>query len=226
MIELRNIWFSYVNGIYVLKEINISFDKGISVIIGPNGSGKTTLLKIASCLHKPVKGKVIVDSVDYWSLEEQEMIKYRRRIVYVHEKPILLRGKVIDNIVYSLLIRGYGKVEAKEKAYRVAKQLGIAHLVNKKVQELSIGEKQLVALARALVLKPDYLLLDEPLAHLHLSIRKRIIEVIKDMKNKAIIIATHDPFLTLAVATKVIVLDEGRIVQVGEPEKIVKEYIL
>ena len=226
MIELRNIWFSYVNGIYVLKEINISFDKGISVIIGPNGSGKTTLLKIASCLYKPVKGKVIVNGVDYWSLEEQEMIKYRRRIVYVHEKPILLRGKVIDNIVYSLLIRGYGKVEAKEKAYRVAKQLGIAHLVNKKVQELSIGEKQLVALARALVLKPDYLLLDEPLAHLHLSIRKRIIEVIKDMKNKAIIIATHDPFLTLAVATKVIVLDEGRIVQVGKPEKIVKEYIL
>lgn len=229
MIELRNIWFSYVGNNYVIRGISVSFDRGAIAIMGPNGSGKTTLLKIASCIYRPVKGKVIVDGVDYWCLNEQERVRYRRRIVYVHEKPILLRGKVIDNIGYGLSIRGYSRVEIEEKVINIAKELNILHLIDKRVSELSIGEKQLVALARALVLNPNYLFLDEPLTNLHLAVRRQVIEVLKRIRDRGkttIVIVTHDPLLTLTIASKVIILDRGRIVQIGEPRSILSKYIV
>ncbi|HIQ03254.1 MAG TPA: ABC transporter ATP-binding protein [Desulfurococcales archaeon] len=229
MIELRNIWFSYIGNNYVIRNVSVSFDRDVIAIMGPNGSGKTTLLKIASCIYRPVKGKVIVDGVDYWSLSEQEKVKYRRRIVYVHEKPILLKGKVADNIGYGLRIRGYSRVEVEEKVIKIAKELNILHLIDKKANELSTGEKQLVALARALILNPNYLFLDEPLANLHLAVRRQVVEVLKKVRDEGkttIVIATHDPLLALTMASKVIILDRGRIVQTGKPQNILNKYII
>jgi len=229
MIELRNIWFSYISNNYVIRNVSVSFDRDVIAIMGPNGSGKTTLLKIASCIYRPVKGKVIVDGVDYWSLSEQEKVKYRRRIVYVHEKPILLKGKVADNIGYGLRIRGYSRVEVEEKVIKIAKELNILHLIDKKANELSTGEKQLVALARALILNPNYLFLDEPLANLHLAVRRQVVEVLKKVRDEGkttIVIATHDPLLALTMASKVIILDRGRIVQTGKPQNILNKYII
>jgi len=226
VIELRNVWFSYVDNRYVLKDINISFERGVTVIMGPNGSGKTTLLKVASCIYRPTKGEVIIDNTPYWRLSEQRRLEYRRKIVYLHEKPILLKGRVEENIAYGLTIRGYDKREASKKVHEIARYLNIVNLLNKRASDLSIGEKQLVALARALVIDPEYLFLDEPLSHLHMSKRERIIELIRSMKNKIVVIVTHDIFLTLTIANKVVVLDEGRIIQIGNPQHILKKKII
>ncbi|RLE88296.1 MAG: ABC transporter ATP-binding protein [Thermoprotei archaeon] len=227
MIVLRNIWFSYVDENYVLKNINIEFSRGITVVLGPNGSGKTTLLKIASCLYKPIRGEVLIDDINYWNLNEEEKIRFRRKIVYVHEKPILLRGSVLDNIIYGLIIRGYSRDEAIKKAHKISKELNITSILSRRTETLSIGERRLVTLARALVLDTDYLLLDDPIAHLHPSTRELVVDIVRSMKDeKVIAIATHDPLSTLKIASKVIILDSGRIVNISEPRNIIDKYIL
>ena len=227
MIVLKNIWFSYVDENYVLKNIDIEFNRGITIVLGPNGSGKTTLLKIASCIYKPMRGEVLIDNINYWSLNEEEKVKLRRRIVYVHENPILLRGSVLDNIIYGLIIRGYSKDDAIKKAYKISRELNITSLLDRKAKTLSMGERRLVTLARALVLDIDYLLLDEPIVHLHPSIRELIIDIIRDMKSeKVIVIATHDPLSTLKIASKVVLLDSGKIVNMGEPRNILDKYMV
>ncbi|MHC1627461.1 MAG: energy-coupling factor ABC transporter ATP-binding protein [Candidatus Nezhaarchaeales archaeon] len=225
MIELRNVWFSYFEDEYVLRDVNLSFEKGITIIMGPNGSGKTTLLKVASLIYKATKGQVTVDGIDYWSLSEGEKLKIRRRIVYVHEKPVLLRGSALENVAYGLSIRGVKETGAKEKALEVMSKLGIAHLANRRgVNKLSAGEKQLIAIARALVLNPDYMFLDEPLAHLHLTKRKNIVELLEKLKSKTtIVISSHDPIPLLAIADRIVILEEGKITRIGSPKELLEE---
>jgi len=108
MIKLVDVWFRYPKRKeWILKGITTSFKPGeTNIIMGANGSGKTTLLKIAALLYKPCKGKVLVDGKNFWELDKNKRLLLRRKIVYVHEKPILLRGSVIYNIAYGLILRG------------------------------------------------------------------------------------------------------------------------
>ncbi|RLG85853.1 MAG: ABC transporter ATP-binding protein [Thermoprotei archaeon] len=225
MIKVRNLWFRYPNGTVALKDITLTIDDGITAIVGPNGSGKTTLLKILGLLYKPTKGVVEVDGVNYWELSKGLRESFRRRIVYVHEKPILIKGSVIDNVIYGLLIRGYERDEAIDKAMHVLKKLGIEYLVSKRTKELSAGEAQAVALARAIVLKPKYLLLDEPTANLDLSKRKALMKLLKELSDEGlnIVIATHDQLLAAKLAKYVVVLEEGRLMSYGPVNEVLKE---
>ena len=225
MIELKNVWFSYTGDEYVLRDVTLSFDKGITVIMGPNGSGKTTLLKVAALIYKASRGQILVNGVDYWSLSEDEKLKIKRRVVYVHEKPILIRGTALDNVAYSLTIRGVSEKEAKSIALRVMDELEIGHLAHRRdANKLSAGEKQLIALARALAPKPDYLFLDEPLANLHITKRKSITKLLEKLKSEmAIAISSHDPIPILTIADRVVVLEEGRIASLLKPSEILKE---
>ena len=224
MIKVRNLWFRYPNGTVALKDITLTIDDGITAIVGPNGSGKTTLLKILGLLYKPTKGVVEVDGVNYWELSKGLRESFRRRIVYVHEKPILIKGSVIDNVIYGLLIRGYERDEAIDKAMHVLKKLGIEYLVSKRTKELSAGEAQAVALARAIVLKPKYLLLDEPTANLDLSKRKALMKLLKELSDEGlnIVVATHDQLLAAKLAKYVVVLEEGRLVSYGLVNEVLK----
>jgi len=225
VIKVRNLWFRYPNGTVALKDITLTIDDGITAIVGPNGSGKTTLLKILGLLYKPTKGVVEVDGVNYWELSKGLRESFRRRIVYVHEKPILIKGSVIDNVIYGLLIRGYERDEAIDKAMHVLKKLGIEYLVSKRTKELSAGEAQAVALARAIVLKPKYLLLDEPTANLDLSKRKALMKLLKELSDEGlnIVIATHDQLLAAKLAKYVVVLEEGRLMSYGPVNEVLKE---
>lgn len=224
MIELKNVWFSYIEDEYVLRDINLSFNRGVTIVMGPNGSGKTTLLKIASLIYRATKGQVIVDGIDYWSLSEGEKLKIRRRVVYVHEKPTLLRGSVIENVAYGLTLRGIDDEEAKRRALGVMEKLGIAHLANKRdANKLSAGEKQLIAIARALILNPQYLILDEPLANLHMAKRKSVIDLLKELKSEAVIvISSHDPMPLLGIADRIVTLEEGVITYMGAPNELLE----
>ena len=195
MIELHNITHSYGSK-PVLRGITAEIGEGLTYVTGPNGAGKTTLLKIVSCIYKPTGGRIKVDGVDVWNVEERSAIEIRRRIIYVHENPVALRGTVLDNLLYGFRIRGLDNEEAiRERINPVAEMLGIKSLYHVKANTLSAGQLHKVALARALSLNPKYLVLDEPFAHLDeegvRKLRKLLNATLAEERDKAVIIATH-----------------------------------
>ncbi|MEM4528284.1 MAG: ABC transporter ATP-binding protein [Desulfurococcaceae archaeon] len=164
---LEDIWYSYDNVEFVLKGVDLSLrEPGLYIVIGPNGSGKTTLLKIMSLILKPVKGKVLVNGVDYWSLSDDEKREIRRHIVYVHDKPIMLRGSVEYNIVIGTRLRGFND---KALIDRYVDRYGLRNILGKHASQLSAGQAKIVSIIRALVLKPRVLILDEPFTFLEPS---------------------------------------------------------
>ncbi|MFN3267697.1 MAG: energy-coupling factor ABC transporter ATP-binding protein [Zestosphaera sp.] len=216
-VELSNVWFQYPNTRkWVLKDISLSIGSNeLLVVTGPNGSGKTTLLKIISLIYEPSKGSVVVDRRNFWELSSSEKILIRRKITYVHEKPVILRGSVLYNIAYGLIIRGHKKEEALKKSREVLEELGLQDYALLSAHELSTGEAQLVALARALTLNPETLVLDEPFAHLDVRKREVLTKLLKEKVEEgvSVVISSHQSdYLRSLNATKIVNLEDGRIV--------------
>ncbi len=217
MIELSGVWFRYPRSIkWALREVSVRFRPGeIVAITGPNGSGKTTLLKIASLIYKPTKGEILAWQSRFWGLRKNDKLNIRRRVVYVHEKPIILRRTVLQNIAYGLLVRGIRYEEAMERASAMLKQLGLSHLACRNAKELSAGEAHLVAIARALVLEPKIAFLDEPFSYLDRNNKQRLVNMIKELRDRGVgfVIATHDMSVVERLAERLLVLESGTIVE-------------
>lgn len=223
MIEIRNVYFSYDKEI-VIKGISLSIGKECIALIGPNGAGKTTLLKIMAGIYQPSKGEVLIEGRDIWKLPEKEAIKLRRRAVYVHENPIFLKSSVLDNLAFGLELRGVSRGDARTRAIEFMKELGIADLADKDARSLSAGQAQLLALARALLVEPSYLLLDEPLANLDWKRRNTVLSMLNELRDsgKAIAIATHDTLLAVKTCSKAYIIEDGRVVSEVDPSEILK----
>ncbi len=217
VIELRGIWHKYPGmAAWALENISAELTSGRVILVsGHNGSGKTTLLKIAALLYRPLRGDVIVDGQSFWEMSEAEKIAARRKITYVHEKPILIRGSVLENIAYPLRIRGLDSRNVAERAEIIMKELELMELADKNAKELSTGQSQLVAIARALAVEPELILLDEPFAHLD-SERSRLVAAALQERRRngaGIVIASHGggELPDELEPDEVIVLEEGRI---------------
>ena len=157
MLEARGLRHVY-GGRVVLDLEHLTVPRGALVaIVGHNGSGKSTLLRLLALLERPTAGEVWLDGRRALRNAVQ-----RRRVTLVEQRPVLLRGNVFDNLLYGLTARGLKGDTAKQTVWAVAERLGIAALLPRRRHELSDGEVQRVAVARALAIKPDVLLLDEP----------------------------------------------------------------
>ena len=218
MIKLVDVWFRYSDRKeWVLKGISTSFKpRETNIIMGANGSGKTTLLKIAALLYKPCKGKVFVNDKSFWELDKNKRLLLRRKVVYVHEKPILLRGLVIYNIAYGLILRGVKVDKAMWKAEELLNEIGMGYLANRDSKSLSAGEAQLVTIIRALILEPEIAFLDEPFAHLDRQKRKKLTELLESFKSRGtgFVITTHnDTILKDLSIDRVFVLENGMLIE-------------
>ncbi len=216
-IALQNVWFRYPgSSSFALRSIDLEVEEGeVVAIVGPNGSGKTTLLKVLATLYAPSVGRVLADGTDFWSLSEDERTSLRRRLVYVHEKPTLFRGTVLDNVMLGLRLRRVG--DAEKRAMDVLEALGIAKLASRGRRELSAGQAQLVALARAIAVEPEVLLLDEPFAYLDEANRSRVAEVLTELNSErgvAIAIASHVYIENPVEVTKTVKLFDGAVAEV------------
>ena len=213
-IELRNVWFTYP-GLkrWVLRNVNYEFiGNKTYVILGPNGAGKTTLMKIVALLYKPSKGDIITWGRNYWRLSKDERLSIRRNIVYVHEKPILLRGQVLHNIAFGLMLRGVRHEEALDRAFKLLKDLNLDYLALRNTSALSIGEAQLVSIIRAIIVKPKILLLDEPLAHIDIDKRELVLDMLNKLRKNdrmTLLISTHDMYITKVLADEVLIIRNG-----------------
>ncbi|RLE78525.1 MAG: hypothetical protein DRJ51_09415, partial [Thermoprotei archaeon] len=214
-------WYRYPGGNkYVIKGVTFSFKKGILSIAGPNGSGKTTLLKLISGLLKPVKGSVIIEEKNLWSLDEKTRTAIRREIIYVHEKPVLFKGTVMENVSYPLKLRGSGKGERLARAIEALKLLGIEDIAHEKTRNLSAGQAQLVSIARALAVKPKYLLLDEPTSNLDAKREEALLKLLRDIAQKGtvLLVASHEKRI-LRIADRALLLKDGCAAFYGDPNR-------
>jgi len=146
-------------------------------------------------------------------------LKLRRRVIYVHEKPVLLKGAVAENVAYALMLRGENREGALARARELLEDMGSRYLIERKREELSAGEAQLASILRAVVAGPKILLLDEPAAHLDLEKRRILIRLIRELreeKGMGVVVATHNYLLARELADRAAALEEGSIKALGD----------
>ena len=197
MIEIKNIKKSFGN-LEVLKGIDLSIQKGeIVSIVGPSGAGKTTLLQIIGTLDRPDSGSVYVDSVDVTSLSQKKLSDFRNRhIGFVFQfHQLLPEFTAIENIMIPAYIAGVNTKEARRRAEELLQFMGLSDRARHKPNELSGGEKQRVAVARALINNPDVILADEPSGSLDSKNKEELHQLFFDLRDKygqTFVIVTHD----------------------------------
>jgi lipoprotein-releasing system ATP-binding protein len=197
MIDIKNITKSF-GSLQVLKGIDLHIDKGEVVsIVGPSGAGKTTLLQIIGTLDKPDTGSVHVDSVDVTTLSQKALADFRNRhlgfVFQFHQ--LLPEFTAIENIMIPAYIAGTSNKVAKERAKELLQFMGLTDRANHKPNELSGGEKQRVAVARALVNSPAVILADEPSGSLDTKNKEELHQLFFDLRDKfgqTFVIVTHD----------------------------------
>ncbi|SDG39762.1 lipoprotein-releasing system ATP-binding protein [Prevotella communis] len=197
MIDIKNITKSF-GSLQVLKGIDLHIDKGEVVsIVGPSGAGKTTLLQIIGTLDKPDTGSVHVDSVDVTTLSQKALADFRNRhlgfVFQFHQ--LLPEFTAIENIMIPAYIAGTSNKAAKERAKELLQFMGLTNRANHKPNELSGGEKQRVAVARALVNSPAVILADEPSGSLDTKNKEELHQLFFDLRDKfgqTFVIVTHD----------------------------------
>ena len=220
MLKLHNIKKSF-DGKEVLKDISIEVGDGeIVSILGPSGCGKTTLLNIILGLTNPDSGEINFNGED---ITKVPMEKRGFNIVF-QDYALFPNLNAYQNITYGL--KNKPGISTQEEIDDFINLLGLKEHLNKKIEQLSGGQKQRVALARTLVMKPKILLLDEPLSALDGVIKESIKERIKTIAkefNLTIIIVTHDPEEALTLSDKVLIINQGKISQYGNPENIINE---
>jgi len=192
----------------------------VLAIVGPNGAGKSTLLLVLARLLHPEQGEILFNGKP---ADCESDLDYRRRLALVLQDPLLFDTSVHENVASGLHFRGLPKNEIQPRVVTWLERLGIPHLANRRANELSGGEGQRVSLARALVLNPELLLLDEPFGALDPPTRSRLLDdlgqILPAAKTTTILI-THDLKEAARLADRVAVLLEGQIVQIGAPQEV------
>jgi molybdopterin-binding protein len=192
----------------------------ILAVIGPNGAGKTTLLMIISGMLMAGKGEIRFagEQIEPW-----QDLQYRRQIAMVMQSPLLLHSSVFENVATGLRFRGVSSQTAQTEVENWLKKLGILHLKKRPGQKLSGGEAQRASIARALVLKPSILLMDEPFGALDNPTRVALLDDIKQllsMTGTTAIFVTHDMDEALFLGDRIAVLVNGELRQIGTPEQV------
>ena len=213
MIEVKNIHKSF-GTLEVLKGVDLAVEKGeIVSIIGKSGAGKTTLLQIIGTLDKPDSGSVVIDGVDVFALKEKELADFRNRhigfIFQFHQ--LLPEFNALENVMMPAMIARMSEKEAEQRAVQLLTELGMAERLTHKPNELSGGEKQRVAAARAMMMSPDVILADEPSGSLDESNKKELHKLLLQMREQygqTIIIVTHDKELA-EISDRVIEMRDG-----------------
>lgn len=192
----------------------------ILAVIGPNGAGKSTMLLVLNRLLQPDSGRILYCGRP---IEIEDELAYRRKTALVMQSPLLFEATVFDNVAMGLKFRGLSRSEIKHRVEHWLARLGVGHLAGRKARKLSGGEAQRINLARALVLEPQVLLMDEPFSALDAPTRTQLLEdfhlLLSELSLTTIFI-THDMDEALYLGDRVAVLLGGRLRQCGSPEEV------
>ncbi len=221
MIEIRNLTFAYEKDNPVLKDISFTAEDGECIgLIGANGAGKSTLMKVMLGLLDG-NGSVIVDGTP---VTQNTLAEIRRKLGFVlqNSDSQMFMPTVHDDMLFGLLNYGIRRAEAEKKVSQVLDTLHISYLKDRYNHRISGGEKRMAAIATVLAMEPSVLLMDEPTSALDPKNRRMIINTIRSLKQTRII-TSHDLDMILDTCSRVILIDEGRIIKDGTAEEILKD---
>ena len=215
MIEVKDIWKSF-GTLEVLKGVNLEVRRGeIVAIVGKSGAGKTTLLQIIGTLDRPTRGRVLIEGTDVFAMKDKELAAFRNRhigfIFQFHQ--LLPEFTALENVCIPAMIAREKETEYKPRAEKLLRELGLSDRMGHKPNELSRGEKQRVAAARALMMNPDIILADEPTGSLDEKNKKELSDLLLKLRKEygqTILLVTHDKELA-AIADRVIEIKDGAV---------------
>ena len=205
----------------VLEVPRLSIPRGETLtVVGPNGAGKSTLLLALAQLIRPARGEIRFGGVP---LREWNELEYRRKIAFVFQSPLLMDMTVEQNVALGLKFRGVAREEIRKRAGEWMSRLGVDSLSKRRAGQLSGGEAQRVSLARAFVLDPELLLLDEPFAGVDPISVIEIQKIVRHLTSRGIgvLITDHNVRETLGICDRAYIISEGNVLAEGTPEEIV-----
>ncbi|MBM3712872.1 MAG: ABC transporter ATP-binding protein, partial [Actinobacteria bacterium] len=225
ILEIKNLEKKYTDG-FRLKIDYLSLEENkILVVIGPNGSGKSTIIRLINLLEEPDSGIIIFNGINILG-EKVNRTSIRKFMSVVFQEPLLFSTSVYNNILMGLNIRKIKLQQRKEIFNFLVKKLRLEKLLARNPRSLSGGEQQRAALARALILEPKLLLLDEPLANidpiLREELRMDIFDILRSI-GRSTIYVTHDRNEAMIIADDIAVINEGRVEQFGKKDEIFRK---
>ena len=218
MIETYHLSKVYSRGVYALRDVTLSIDKGEFLFLtGASGAGKSTLLRLSLCAEKPTEGTLKVGGRVLSDLTPAEVQSHRRSVGFVFQDFRLVpRFTVFQNVAFVMRVLGVDLATQQRKTFQVLKWVGLQHRMNAYPEELSGGEQQRVAVARALVNDPQILLADEPTGNLDPDLSLEIMNLFREANSRGttVLVATHDLWMIRRVGRRVVGLEHGRIGEV------------
>lgn len=226
MVELKNIQKSFGSN-HILKGVNMSIGKGeVVVILGPSGSGKTTLLRTINFLDAANEGSISVSGfeVDAKKHSKSQVIELRRKTAMVFQNYNLFANKtILENVMEGLVtVKKFKKSDAEAMSREILKKVGLEERCDFYPAQLSGGQQQRAGIARALILDPDVILFDEPTSALDPELVGEVLNTIKAVAQTGItmIVVTHEIAFAREVASRVVFMEGGVVVEEGKPEEI------
>jgi len=219
VIETRRLSKVYSRGLYALRDLTLNVEKAEFVFLtGPSGAGKSTFLRLLLMQERPTEGEVFVNGHNLAMLSRREVQEYRRGIGFVFQDFKLIPSRtVLENVSFVPEVLGVPAANQRRRAFQVLKWVGLQHRMNAYPNDLSGGEQQRIAIARALVNDPVLLIADEPTGNLDPDLSLEIMNLLREINagGTTVLVATHDRELIRLVGRRTITLDQGRVVEVG-----------
>ena len=219
MIETHHLSKFYSRGLYALRDLTISVAKGEFVFLtGPSGAGKSTFLRMLLMQERPSEGEISVNGHNLATLSRGDIQEYRRGIGFIFQDFKLIPTRtVLENVSFVPEVLGVPSAQQRRRAFQVLKWVGLQHRMNAYPLELSGGEQQRIAIARALVNDPLIILADEPTGNLDPDLSLEIMNLLREInaRGTTVLVATHDRELIRRVGRRSLTLDRGQIVEVA-----------
>jgi cell division transport system ATP-binding protein len=219
VIEAYHVSKAYTRGVYALRDLSLRIEKGDFVFLtGPSGAGKSTLLRMLLRQDVPSEGQLVVGGRNLASLTPRQVQAYRRSLGFVFQDFKLLPGKtVLENVAFVPRVLGMQVSQQQRRTFQVLKWVGLQHRMTAYPMELSGGEQQRIAIARALVNDPAIILADEPTGNLDPDLSLEIMNLFREInaRGTTVVVATHDRELIRRVGRRAVTLDHGHIVEVS-----------